>query len=217
MKILITLLLLTLTASTTIAEEINPISELKEYDVEIIIFEDAHARYLSSQSWDQAIQHADENSIDENTDKEVNENPVNFQAIKPSILNAKYKRVSASSEYNVLFYGAWRQPGLDKKLAFEIDINDLVNTHKSDTANTLTGKFKLVLARYLHIYNELEYKREVIATTEDAQEKTEINDEIYPLKSHRRMRSKELHYIDHPLVGMLIQINPVEKQEKEKL
>ncbi len=34
---------------------------------------------------------------------------------------------------------------------------------------------------------------------------------LYPLNSHARMRSKELHYIDHPLVGMLIQINPVEK------
>ena len=32
----------------------------------------------------------------------------------------------------------------------------------------------------------------------------------YTLQSHRRMRSKELHYIDHPLVGILIQINPVE-------
>ena len=217
MKILITLILLTLTASHTLAEEIDPIPVLKEYDVEIIIFEDAHARYLGSQSWNQAIQGTDENSIDEYTGKEINKNPVNFQAIKPSILKEKYKRVSASSEYNVLFYGAWRQPGLDKNLAFEIDINDLKNIHKRNTTNTLTGKFKLVLARYLHIYNELEYKRQVITTTENTQEMTEINDEIYPLKSHRRMRSKELHYIDHPLVGILIQINPVEKQEEEKL
>ncbi len=219
MKILLTLLLLTLTASHTIAEEINTTPDLKEYDVEIIIFEDAHARYLSSQSWGQAIQHTDENNIDKNTDKEINQNPANYQPIKPFILKNQYKRISTSSEYNVLFYSAWRQPGLAKDQAFEIDINDLINTHSSKTANTISGKFKLVLARYLHIYNELEYQREVLTTIENTQEKTDIKDEIYPLKSHRRMRSKELHYIDHPLVGMLIQINPVAKakQEKEKL
>ena len=215
-KTLITLLLL-ISTTNTIAEEIAPIPDLKEYDVEVIIFEDAHARYLNSQSWNQAIQHTDENTIDEDIDKDIGKNPANFEPIKPSILSNKYKRVSNSSEYNVLFYGAWRQPGLDKNKAFEIDINDLENKHVSKSSNKLTGKFKLVLARYLHIYNELEYQRELIAATENTEKKTEINDEIYPLKSHRRMRSKELHYIDHPLVGMLIQINPVEKQEEEKL
>jgi hypothetical protein len=28
------------------------------------------------------------------------------------------------------------------------------------------------------------------------------------------MRSKELHYIDHPLVGILVKIIPVEKPEE---
>ncbi len=217
MKKLLTLLLLTLTASNSIAEEIKPTPELKEYDVEIIIFEDTHARYLSSQSWGQAIQNTDEGYKDISTDKKINQNPTNYQSIKPSILKNKYKRISTSSEYNVLFYGAWRQPGLAKDRAFEIDINDLVNIHTSKTANKLSGKFKLVLARYLHIYNELKYQREVFTTLENTKEKTEINVEVYPLTSHRRMRSKELHYIDHPLVGMLIQITPVIKQEKEKL
>lgn len=32
---------------------------------------------------------------------------------------------------------------------------------------------------------------------------------VVALAQHRRMRSKELHYIDHPLMGMLIYINPI--------
>jgi len=233
MKILITLLLLTFTTSQVTAEEADPVNDLKEYDVEIIIFEDTHARYLSSQSWDQAIQNTDEiNTIESPTKiteiKEIKEYPANFKSITPSILTAKYKRISASSEYNVLFYGAWRQPGLDKDQAFEIDINDLENIHINMSENSLSGTFKLVLARFLHIYNELVYHRKptlnaenTIETTEKTIETTtetaEIADEIYPLKSHRRMRSKELHYIDHPLVGILIQINPVKKKAIEKL
>ncbi|MCK4704001.1 MAG: hypothetical protein KAT90_00855, partial [Gammaproteobacteria bacterium] len=41
-----------------------------------------------------------------------------------------------------------------------------------------------------------------------------ISNPSYPLQAHRRMRSKELHYIDHPLIGILIQINPVKKPKK---
>ena len=213
MKLLITLFLLTLTANHAIAEEIDPIPELKEYDVEIIIFEDAHARYLSSQTWSQAIQNAEEINIAESTAEPIKANPANFKSIEPSILNAKYKRVSASSEYNILFYGSWRQAGLDKEQAFEIDINDLKNNHTSQSENILSGKFKLILTRYLHIYSDLEYLRKQTSTPENTLENIEISDEVHPLKNHRRMRSKELHYIDHPLVGILVQINPVDKIE----
>ena len=39
---------------------------------------------------------------------------------------------------------------------------------------------------------------------------------VYPINFHRRMRSKELHYLDHPIVGILVKALPVEKQEEPK-
>ena len=104
--------------------------------------------------------------------------------------------------------------------AFEININKLKSRHTDKSENTLTGTFKLVLARYLHIYNRLNYQRKITVTTGSAENEKQSgalnynmvpSNGLYPLNSHARMRSKELHYIDHPLVGMLIQINPVEK------
>jgi Fe-S cluster assembly scaffold protein SufB len=86
MKLLITLFLLTLTANHAIAEEIDPVSDLKEYDVEIIIFEDAHARYISIQTWSQSIHLTNKNIVIENTDNDIKENTANFQPIQPSIL-----------------------------------------------------------------------------------------------------------------------------------
>jgi hypothetical protein len=47
------------------------------------------------------------------------------------------------------------------------------------------------------------------------QDDISVSTNIFHMKNHRRMRSKELHYIDHPLVGMLIQINPVVKPKNE--
>ena len=36
---------------------------------------------------------------------------------------------------------------------------------------------------------------------------------IYPLKQSRRMRSKELHYIDHPRFGIILRIDPISFEE----
>jgi len=236
MKIPTTIFLLFLTLGYAHADDVTAAKDLKEYDVEIIIFEDAHARYLKSETWGQDA--TVKNEITENPGKLSKDriNAGSFKSIKPAILKKQYKRINASSEYNVLFYGAWRQTGLDKSKAFEIDINKLKSSHTDKSENTLSGTFKLVLARYLHIYNQLNYQRKVSATADSgadseitatdstaSEEQTELlnndlvpHNGLHPLNSHRRMRSKELHYIDHPLVGMLIQINPVEKTKETK-
>ena len=220
MKILTTIFLLFLTLGHAHADDATPKKELKEYDVEIIIFEDKHARYLKSEDWNQNTTNT--NEITGNLGKLTKDgiNATSFKSIKPAILKKQYKRINASSEYNVLFYGAWRQAGLEKNKAFKININQLKSSHTDKSKNTLSGTFKLVLARYLHIYNQLNYQRKVTVPAASEKQTGVLNNDMvphngsYPLNSHRRMRSKELHYIDHPLVGMLIQINPVEKKKE---
>ena len=230
MKIIPVILLLLLSINIAQAEE-GIIPKLIEYDIEIIIFEDPHARYINSEYWHEnpdlisPLSATEIETAKSNTD-EIKRN--NFKTIKPVILGQEYKRINNSSEFNVLFYGAWRQAGLNENDAFEIKIEDLENTHKTKSDNSITGKLKLVLSRYLHIYGDLDYQRPIDTNSIDNESnddtsgintppvttgqnqgiivKTENN---YPINIHRRMRSKELHYIDHPLVGMLIQINPV--------
>ncbi len=211
MKIIPVILLLILSINIAQAEE-GIIPKLIEYDVEVIIFEDAHARYINSEDWSQDTKSdvaitdtiAPPANLGNLSTKEIN--TTSYQNIRPQILKQDYKRINGSKEYNVLLYGSWRQTGLDNKKAFEINIEELKNNHKTTSENTITGNFKLVLARYLHIYGEMEYHR----NQDDASvENTTLENKAYPINIHRRMRSKELHYIDHPLVGMLIQINPV--------
>lgn len=155
-------------------------------------------------------------------------NSATYKILKPKILSSEYKRINGLSEYNILFYSAWRQTGLDAANAFEIDINELVNAHTNKSENTISGNLKVVLARYLHFYANLDYQRiddkkninlDTAVTTRDSSAPAiETNEDLismqsYPMQMHRRMRSKELHYIDHPLLGILIQINPVETKE----
>ena len=40
---------------------------------------------------------------------------------------------------------------------------------------------------------------------------------VVTMKQHRKMRSKELHYIDHPQIGLLLQITPYEAPEPEDI
>ncbi len=224
MKILITLLLLfAVTTNCTLA---GAQSALKQYHVEIILFEDARDRYLNSENWNKTvkIKHQQPTSGSDKLNKNVNSE--RFQSIKPTMLKKQYKRLNVSSQYNVLFYGAWIQAGLNKNTAFEINIEALENTHTSRSTNTLSGTFRLVLSRFLHMHSQLNYHRKIPLDNYSEAALTSASQTIYnemttgkalyqfytyPINSHRRMRSRVLHYIDHPLVGMLIQINPIEK------
>ena len=211
MKTFPTIFLLLISTSIAHAEE-GIIKKPLEYDVEIIIFEDAKARYINSEYWaqDAIVIDTDKPAKSRKKHRVSNINATSYKNIKPEILKAQYKRIKNSKEYKVLFYGSWRQTGLAAKNAFNINIKGLDNRHKKSSKNSITGNFKLVLARYLHIYGDMEYQRNVDnSSAEQTIENSALVNTSYPMKIHRRMRSKELHYIDHPLVGILIQINPV--------
>jgi len=83
------------------------------------------------------------------------------------------------------------------------------------------GKITVELARYLHVYTDLVYRRPRLSidsvTTNAPQDQyltayaadTRILNN-HSLKEHRRMRSKTLHYLDNPEFGLLILITPFE-------
>lgn len=103
----------------------------------------------------------------------------------------------------------------------------------------IDGTIKVVLGRYLHVYTDLLYMHPIqqIEKSASAQQTTGFsffsdNDPVniefdnilstadqpgvmlhgYNFKKHRRMRSKRLHHIDHPMIGMLIYAERVEPE-----
>ena len=64
----------------------------------------------------------------------------------------------------------------------------------------LKGVIELHVSRYLHSKIDLQY----------IPEKARHLGETISLQQKRRMRSKEIHYLDHPLVGALIRIIPAD-------
>ena len=86
--------------------------------------------------------------------------------------------------------------------------------------NVLDGYIRIILSRYLHAQVDLAYTvptRQNVqtipaATTESnaeyRTEKTEIVPLMFHLNQSRKMRSTEVHYLDHPVLGVIVLATP---------
>ena len=146
--------------------------------------------------------------------------------------------LAASGKYRILEHAVWLQPGLAKKQAIPVriqaglDYSDEFGTpaplylvtedqdmQEEHAISELDGTVKVVLGRYLHVFTDLVYRKPLAKDidTESATPDSSGHNRVladFPLKVHRKMRSKELHYIDHPLFGILMEIRPAESGDE---
>ena len=155
------------------------------------------------------------------------------------ILNNVADRLKKSGRYRILQHVAWRQPVVDKAnsqpilvragrdfsglfperayrpVEFSDTLTDAEERNLTTEVRELDGTINIVIGRYIHLYTDLVYRLPRSNPTElrDALDRDQILVD-YAIKSHRRMRSRELHYIDHPLVGVLIEATPIEEEDE---
>lgn len=90
----------------------------------------------------------------------------------------------------------------------------------------LEGLLRVTLARYLHLETELTYREKLpevvnsdnpfsVLDFENERSKVEKQGVIHIKQKRRRIRSNELHYLDHPALGILVRITQYEKPEEE--
>ena len=103
----------------------------------------------------------------------------------------------------ILYNAQWQQPVYDQKHSLPIYIESSI---QQLGAPQLKGLFYLHVSRYLHSKIDLQFIPENATTPT----------QLISFQESRRMRSKEIHYIDHPLVGAIIRILPVEHPLKLK-
>lgn len=131
-------------------------------------------------------------------------------------------RIHAGKNYS----GEFRQSSLfqadssEPKSFVDQPLNELDDSVKvqplvDQPLNELDGTVKVVLGRYLHVYTDLVYRQPAsVDSTPDASGHSPILAD-FAVKTHRKMRSKELHYLDHPLLGILVEIRPVELEQEQ--
>ncbi len=214
----LTLLLL----SSSAWSQSTPESEMPQlYDVEVVLFTHTAADAIQSESWP--------------VDVTVPENP-NAIFIQGTALDASGAAESATntftpldedtlrlvaearaiarrqSTFEPLLHLSWRQPGLDRGLAPPVYVQSQPKDSRS--GQSLQGFITLSLGRYLHIDFDLLLQKPALALqTNDSLLKQPPTS--FRIQNHRKMRSGELHYLDHPLIGALVLVSKYESPETE--
>lgn len=136
-------------------------------------------------------------------------------------LSEESRRIGNSSNYALLAHMAWIQPGYAREDAITFPLAELAGP-----ASGLHGDLTLQLSRYLHLQFDLAIDEQPETPIEESTAPLEAlvsfpdswgsdSDETQPLAPEyritekRRMRSGELHYIDHPKFGVLTRISKV--------
>ncbi len=149
---------------------------------------------------------------------------------------AMHEALKKSSRYRVLYAAAWRQPFYKKEGVLPIfiqggrkygdfyELEGVVKLHVARylhiEAHLIMGVFDLIPAGQEGGYytdaaavidpfaSEQQGGQEQQYKGRSAQSRSAyIPIELYELKQSRRMRSGELHYLDHPRLAVLVQIN----------
>lgn len=199
-----------------------------EYTVEVIVFKNLSGNPAGAEIWTRTNQEPlPEADLEIDLPDEVaspKQEAVEYTRLQGSELSLGElaKKLRASSRYEVLLHQGWRQPGLDRNRAapmrIEVTLDDGARSARAASGGwgspraRLEGELKLILSRYLHLETDLRYYTGEVLQPLDA-----IQDEfadlvtqplVYRLKQGRRMRSGELHYLDHPGFGLLAVVRP---------
>jgi Peptidoglycan-binding protein, CsiV len=182
--------------SAGILFQTNALAAEQEYDIEVVIVEEISGRYAKSENWPMIPEENANKSSSDNKSIQ-NEKRIRYLPATSYKLADEALKISDSKEYKVLIHTAWRQTGLDKQAAFPVHITSS-NSEPDQNSSYIEGDVTLVMSRYLHVSGDLTYY------------KAESGGYVpYPVKFDRRMKSRETHYIDHPMIGVLVLTTPV--------
>ncbi|MCG7898041.1 MAG: peptidoglycan binding protein CsiV [Candidatus Thiodiazotropha lotti] len=131
--------------------------------------------------------------------------PIAYRALpaEEKSLTEAWGAMRRSRDYRPLYHTAWRQPVAHPDQAIPIHIS-LASKRKSafeEPLPILEGNIKFGIKRYLHLETDLLLRVEEDQTLNEAE--YDPGPQNYRMQEKRRMRSGKLHYLDHPVLGIL--------------
>lgn len=165
----------------------------RNYNVEILIFSHFTPETLQSQSWTPVTTH------------DLGGAP---QKITPALELQHEKNVlQRNSQYQVLFDGSFKEAWSGNQSSIAIPI-------ASETAyGKLSGLMTITLSQYFDVHTNifLTTSTNLLKQIDPTGYFSHLNQPTFSfqLSENRRMRSSELNYLEHPVIGVLIKIVPV--------
>ncbi|WP_172838720.1 CsiV family protein [Solemya velesiana gill symbiont] len=208
---------LTFLGQTATAQESAVEESQQLYDVEIVIFSRQGAGAGSTESWpdDPGTPDWSNAVVLGNNDVSMVPGASLFELLPPEahLLSAEKRQLRRSGgRLQSLTHIAWRQPGFPREQALPVYVR---SAQKTDFDQPLMeGVVIISLGRYLHANLDLLLRPQynIISSGEPPFDPGSTG---HRFQGHRKMRSGELHYLDHPLMGALITIEKYEEPEPE--
>jgi len=144
---------------------------------------------------------------------ELQQRSFRFEPSSSFLLSPQIARLQRNPVYRVVFHRAWIQPvpDRDQLLPMLIQVGDRIGG-----GWRIEGILGVTRERYLHLDTRLWYSLDPgqtpdVTTSPDTgfAERGANGAGYMELHEQRRMRSGELHYLDHPKFGVLARVDPV--------
>ena len=185
-----------------------PVPAVDFYDVEILVF-----RQFENQGDDEELDVPNIRHLELNLELQGLIDRTSTIPLEPAIegyLSQPAQRIGNSRNYEILFHGRWSQTTSDRKTApyIRIDLPEVDRNH------TLTGVLRLFSTDLLYVDTFILYRPAEQQTTSQISESSGRNTQpYYFLKERRRVKFREVHFLDHPKFGVLLTVWPVKLPE----
>ncbi|WP_127470856.1 CsiV family protein [Thiomicrorhabdus aquaedulcis] len=185
----------------------NPAHAAENYNIEVIVFENYTQKAWTEEVWPADVeQPSTQNSV---SLSQIGSAPLGIGQA-PKNLTQVVSKMSGSQGYKILFHQAWSQTAGNSSKSPSVIINA-----PAQTGSQLNGTVKLYKTRFAHVAVDLTLDK-IIPTRirDDFARHQKISANLLPthwrfnLKDARKIKPGELHYIDHPQFGVLVQITP---------
>ncbi|MES9951660.1 MAG: CsiV family protein [Candidatus Thiodiazotropha sp. 6PLUC2] len=131
--------------------------------------------------------------------------PIAYRAL-PAVeksLTEAWSIMRRSRDYRPLYHIAWRQPVThpDRATPLYFSLKPKSNSAFDEPLPRLEGRIKFGVKRYLHLETDILLRAE--NSNSLSEEGYGPSFRSYRMQDKRRMRSGKLHYLDHPVLGVL--------------
>ena len=203
------------------------------YQVEVIVFDRLYPN-LDGEQWQDGEFKIRDNMVELqsadvilNSDQELL--PYMILNKKRNRMHGAYRVLSLSSEYRPLFHVSWQQPATERRQSRYVHIQKLDSDEVATPMEEITeepefleelvtldkifdGSIRIRSGFYLHAdidltyFKQLTFENKIIRTSEESFQ-TEFDKSLIKLKESRKIKLNEIHYFDHPMYGVILQVS----------
>lgn len=184
---IISLVLLPMTSSPT------AVAAATVYQVEVLVFENKLPDMDGAELWTR--------EQDKSPNRGGAEAVAAAEPAPPeSALSATAAALESTGQYHVLAHLRWQQSAEAKSVSKPVRIGN--------ASGELDGTLRFYLSRFLQVDTELALRQPPIANSSGSS----VTEPAYRIGEHRRIKTSEVHYFDHPKFGALVRVVPTGKK-----